>query len=122
MIEPLYLIVSVVLVCGVVVFWRFSGVMSGIAQSTSRAAERQAAHRERFLAQMVEKLQVDGDTKATVTVAHMHAQEATQANNAQLHRDAMSDHQRKVDQKRKDSVVRDMMKADDPDWNDKDQD
>ena len=120
MIEPVYIVVCVMLACGCVVFWRFSGVMSTIAQSAARAAERQAAHRERFLQQCMEMLQVDGDPKDALKLAHLHAQEATQANAAQLHRDALSDHEEKSRKQQIKSVVREMNRVDDPDWSDKD--
>ena len=118
--EPLYIIVSVMLICGVVVFWKFSGVMATLAQSSARAAERQAAHRERFLQQCMEMIQVDGNPQDALKLAHLHAQEATQANSAQLHRDAVTDHKQRVNRKEVRSMVDAMDARDDPDWNEKD--
>lgn len=74
----------------IVVGWvstRSNSTIDHLARSAERTAERNDTARDRFYQSLIEKMQVQGDTEATVKLAQLHAHESTRKMDGQMRHD-----------------------------------
>jgi hypothetical protein len=75
----------------ILAIWRFTSVLGGLADHATRSSERDTQQRERFTMQVIEKMQVAGDTQSAVRLAGMHGNESLHTHRANLSRDAVDE-------------------------------